>query len=354
MPYVSLSEELRAIEAQERRVDKRHSRPSGASESSASVEQAANPGRDFNLGSQPGSHRSARMLIELGRNRGLGFHRTLHLALKGEWEADLRRAQAEYRRTAVNDTDPSAMALHRIKAQFDPDVSGLFKDFENCNDWVAATGYSEPQFHLLVQHMVRAELHFAANESREAQTYVERETKQLGLVKGAPPKVRDRFMLKKRQWLDLVDEYSDALLALEGRRLMGENPEHQWLLAFGNDYIAWQESAHDLDGLKRRIAALETNPELAVDELKDAVAETEAQERAKQDTLRQPANFATRLLDTHTEFIIDGETIEEMIAWLDRAIECLEAKLTNLRAEMRAMSSDPDPADRAGSFVEKR
>jgi len=305
------------------------------------VEQAASPGRDFILGSQSGDPQSARTLFELGRNHGLGFYRTLHLALKGEWEFHMRRAQDICRRTAAIDPIPPETALHRLKAQFDPDVSGLFEDFENCGDWVTATGFSEPHFHVLVQHMVRAELQLVANESREAKSYFEREAKQLGLLMGAPPNVRDRFMLKERQWLDLEDEHEDALLALEGRRLKGANPEHQWLLAFGKEYVALQESVHDIDGLKRRIAALETNPELAVDELKDAVAETEAQERAKQDTLRQPANFATRLLDTHTEFIIDGETIEEMIAWLDRAIECLEAKLTRLRAEMRAMSSDP-------------
>jgi hypothetical protein len=36
-----------------------------------------------------------------------------------------------------------------------------------------------------------------------------------------------------------------------------------------------------------------------------------------------------------------------MVAWLDRAIEGLEAKLTSLRVGMRAMSRDPDPADAA-------
>ena len=352
MRYVSLSEELRAIEAQERRVDKRLSRASGASESSASVEQAASPGRDFILGSQSGDPQSARTLFELGRNHGLGFYRTLHLALKGEWEFHMRRAQDICRRTAASDSVPSEMALHRLKALFDPDVSALFEDFESSGDWVTVTRYSEPQFHALVQHMVRAELQLVANESREAKTYFEREAKQLRLLMGAPPNVRERFMLKERQWLDLQYEHEDALLALEGRRLEGVSLEHQWLAAFGKEYVALQESVHDIDGLKRRIALLETDPGLTVGKLAAAVAEIEAQERGKLDPLGLQSVFAPGPLDTHTEFIIEGETVEEMIAWLGRAIEGLEAELTSLRAEMCTMPSDPDCTDRAGSFVE--
>lgn len=347
MRCVSISEDLRMLEAQARRAGRNLSLASGASESSASVEQAANPELDCSPGSLPGHPQSTPKLIEFGRNRGLGFHRTLHLALKGEWEAYVRQAHVKYRGADVSDPVPSKTALHRLKAEFNSDIGGLFEEFESSGGWVSAMGYSEPQFQALIQHLIRVELQFAANDSREAETYFEQEAKQLRLVKSAPPKLRDRFIFKELQWLDLVNEYADALVARERRRLEGTNLEHQWLLAFGTVYIAWQESAHDLDGLKRRIATLKANPKLTVIELADAVAETEAQERKKLDAPKLPANFAAGPLDTQIELVIEGEELADMVAWLDRAIEGLEAKLTSLRAGMRAMSRDPDPADRA-------
>jgi hypothetical protein len=242
-----------------------------------------------------------RDLVRLGMFLHLDVYHTLALVLKSEWEKFFAQ-KMKWKHTKCGHPerdDLLEILMNRdeataLKSSFNPDTTALFSLFaeEGNRDKIAAskgirlsvekdgdgppeiqwpskevgtdvegvriTALQTKHFDTLVQEMICADLHLAANASPELEAFAQRAAKELWLILNGPPGQEETFWLAKASWLELLERLGELLLVLENRRLENANIAHKWWTIFGGAYVTLQEQAD-------RVAVLR----LAI-ELKDA------------------------------------------------------------------------------------
>lgn len=227
-----------------------------------------------------------RDLVWLCLDLGIDFYRILALVLKGEWERFILPS------TGLRDPDelvehPECERIVQTgKAGFSPDVSLIFELLERAGGLVSEAGYTRDAFEALVHEMVTADIYLGSVNGRELEEFSERSRTTQAMLREGSEEQKATYWKMECEWLQLHDELGDMLLGLERRRLANARIEQDFLRDFGEVFVALREAIGRLEILQKKVALLEADPELSLEELERMLAEEEKEKKESLDALR--------------------------------------------------------------------
>jgi hypothetical protein len=224
----------------------------------------------------------------------IGFHLTVALLIKGEWEWFIMSRLPAGK--SVNDViDEGLPALRELSSGFNASMdkgsrsAALYRLLESQGGVASAEGYDEKDLHDFVKHMVLAEVQMFAGKSPEVESFVQSEESQRRLLKGASTVIVEEFWKKKRIWMELESEVEGLLLKLEEQSLRNRRSQREWMGVFGNIYIPLLEAEYLYNSLSFRIKRKTDEPELTPDDLDLLEAENNQQQKELISKLKKEA-----------------------------------------------------------------
>lgn len=240
-------------------------------------------------------------LVRIGVFFHLSLYRTCALALKGEWESFFAKTVNNYRaNTGVRLIDilkdRSGHEMREANNRFNPDTQVLFDTLEYYQKQATAVGYNIKSFDIMIQNMLKNELHWKRNEGRSVAAFAEAEQKRLALLREGTTAEQEAYWTARMSWQQSQSELDDIHLQIENFRLKNREIERRWLCEFGKQEIDIQVNTFKFIDLERRLLLLQTNPGMTLEELETVVENEEEKHFQQQRKLKSKA-LISELLD---------------------------------------------------------
>ena len=217
-------------------------------------------------------------IARLGTLIGLDLYHTVALVLKREWEQRHEHESGGFHTGNMIHLLPSkASGLNR---KFKADIDTLLKVLQQGPSRTGAEGLSQDSLSVMVHEMIAANLHLLANDSPEMKAFAKHAAKAASLLGDATPLNEETFLIAKTDWLQLHDELGNCLILLERRRLENAEIKRSWLTIFGKEFLALQEQAKRMEGLKLRLSLLDSDPSLTLNQIEQLVLDNERERAA--------------------------------------------------------------------------
>ena len=241
-------------------------------------------------------------LIDLGRSFGLNCIETLALVLKGQFEVFYmgtndngdKQSRINFLYNLKNDPKEAK----RYSLEFNVGLNGtagveeIYQLFEDSDNFASEAGYTIDKFETLINQMIISNMHLFAQESHELKVFIERETKEKELLKGASEADEEELWVKKRSFIETKRELSEHLLNRENQRLENANINNKFLKTFGEYYVPLVEAKNEHDSLRRRVDIKKANLELSEEEVNNEEAKIRKEQEENLKKLKEDIAFA--------------------------------------------------------------
>ena len=273
---------------------------------------------------------SSEVLLEIGDDCGLCFHRTLAMILKNEWESSF----ADEANSGRADGDcPLLPVLSEAQdhvtqtANFNPDTAAIFTALENHEKLAAQAGYCSADFDTLVQQMILSELHVAKNSGPEITRFIESEKARIDMLRDSTPEEQQEFWAARCRWTQIQDTLDSLHFQCEKHRLQNAETRREYLAEFGKYEVELQEATYRYCDVKRRRMLKEANPHLNHEEIGELVAQEEDRHAKELRDLKSAADLAPILeRRLHGGADIDYDKLQEYRVRAKKLLRMLAAK----------------------------
>jgi hypothetical protein len=214
-------------------------------------------------------------------------YRMLAGILKSEW---VRRI-AEPHMAGQTSGQPS-------DAPFAPDAAAIRQALKaRGGEWnLDAEGGCQPEnLDLLITEMIAAGIHRAGPDSPELEAFAARDAKTRNLLAGGELEQEREYHLARSLWLQNHNAMGDLLLMLEQVRLKNAHIRWEFLVRFGDDYLALKEASARHDRLRLMIDLREAMPLLSDEAIEKMADEAEQDIRRRLALLRLDVLLAPAL-----------------------------------------------------------